>query len=370
MVECFAGKEEGPGHCQNEDRAVDAHPVPYNGHIRNNNVLPELDGLRAVAAFGILTTHVAFQTGTASGLLERFDFFVAVFFALSAFLLARGEWRGGFYRRRAWRLAPAYLVCVTVVLLALPPLSTVTFPQVIANLFLLQIYIPDGLVEGLTHLWSLCVEVAFYLVLPLYMRLEQHGRGIVIVAAVVCALVWPWLVGGPEPVNLQIWPVSFAPWFAVGLICAELERHGFRPRLNRALCWAGALVIAWFAGQVGPAGLVHPSPSEFNVRVILGACFAALVLAPVALDPRESVLSSRPMRALGRWSYSIFLWHVAVLYFAFPVLGVPLFSGHVLLVWLFTAVVSTAVAYMSFELVETAATARQPAKAKSHESPA
>lgn len=359
MDERLARDEKRPGHRQNEERAVHAHPVLYNGHIRNNNALPELDGLRAVAAFGILTTHVAFQTGTASGLLERFDFFVAVFFALSAFLLARGQWREGFYRRRFGRLAPAYLVCVVVVLLALPPLAHVSFPQVVANIFLLQIYIPDGLVDGLTHLWSLCVEVAFYLVLPLYIRLGSRGRGLAVAGAVVFALLWPWLVdglvGGPEPVNLQIWPFSFAPWFAVGLICAECERHNLRLRGGfpvRLLCWAAALAVAWFAGRVGPAGLVHPTPAEFNVRIILGTLFAALVLAPLALDPRDGFLASAPMRALGRWSYSIFLWHVAVLYFAFPVLGVPLFTGHFVPVWLFTAAVSTAVAYISYELVE------------------
>ena len=36
-------------------------------------ILPELDGLRAVAAYGIVATHVAFQTATGSAVLERFD---------------------------------------------------------------------------------------------------------------------------------------------------------------------------------------------------------------------------------------------------------------------------------------------------------
>ena len=133
-------------------------PLPYNGHIAQTNphpgphpaqLLPELDGLRAVAAYGILATHAAFQTGTESALLERFDYFVAVFFALSAFLLARGEegamLRPGYYSRRLARLAPAYLVCAAVVLLSLPPLSTATPAQAAANLLLVQIYVPDGL---------------------------------------------------------------------------------------------------------------------------------------------------------------------------------------------------------------------------------
>lgn len=325
-----------------------------------------------------MTTHVAFQTGVQSPLLERFDFFVPVFFALSAFLLARGTWRReGYYRRRVARIAPAYVVCVAVVLLVLPPLATVTVPQVLANLLLLQVYVPNGLIAGLTHLWSLCAEAALYAALPGYMALSPRGRWVALLAAVPLGLLWPWAVAGAdhEVVNLQIWPPSYAPWFAVGLLCAELERAGVRWRGPRWPYPLLALGVAWFAGVVGPAGLTHPTPAEFNVRVICGTAFAALWVAPFALGPGDSVLSSRPLRLLGRWSYSFFLWHMAVLYFVFPLLGATLFDAPFLPVWLTTFVISTAVAYVSFELVEVPgkarlATARQPARASNQESPA
>ena len=107
--------------------------------------------------------------------------------------------------------------------------------------------------------------------------------------------------------------------------------------------------------------MTHPSPSEFNARIILGTVFAALWLVPFALAPQRSgrgVLASPVMRALGRWSYSIFLWHVAVLEIAFPVLGRELFTGSVVdfaLVLAFTIAVSVAVSYISYELVESPA---------------
>ena len=57
--------------------------------------LPAVEGMRACAAMGVVLTHVAFQTGTSNGvvgrLLHRFDLAVAVFFALSGFLLWRGH---------------------------------------------------------------------------------------------------------------------------------------------------------------------------------------------------------------------------------------------------------------------------------------
>ena len=63
------------------------------GGIRS--FLPAVEGMRACAAIGVVVTHVAFQTGHSSGIIGRlfgrFDLAVAVFFALSGFLLWRGH---------------------------------------------------------------------------------------------------------------------------------------------------------------------------------------------------------------------------------------------------------------------------------------
>lgn len=348
--------------------------------------LPELEGLRAVASLGIVVTHVAFQTATESALFERFDYFVAVFFALSAFLLARGPRSADYYRKRIARIAPAYIVCVVVVLLALPDAANVSPGQAAANLLLAQIYVPNGLAPGLTQMWSLCVEVAFYLVLPAYLLLGPRGRDRALAIGVAAAFIWPWLpfvVGSLEAwnVNLQIWPISYVPWFAVGLVCAGLEGRVSTSvekvlRL-RPLWWAGALAVAWVAGVVGPSGLTHPTPAEFNARVFLGTVFCAAVVVPYALAPGSGVLTTPVMQALGKWSYSIFLWHMAVLAVVFPVLGVPLFSGWFWPVLIATVAISVAVSYVSYELVERPgarwirqARIAHPAKVTATESPA
>src|SRR5260370_42480308 len=83
-----------------------------------------LDGLRAAAAVAVVLTHVAFQTGevvrgAGGALLGRLDAGVAVFFALSGFLLYRpyvaARWDGRppppvrrYALRRAARILPAY----------------------------------------------------------------------------------------------------------------------------------------------------------------------------------------------------------------------------------------------------------------------
>ena len=71
---------------------VSSNPHPPAGQ---GGFLPAVEGMRACAAVGVVITHAAFQTGHSGGiagrLFGRFDLAVAVFFALSGFLLWRGH---------------------------------------------------------------------------------------------------------------------------------------------------------------------------------------------------------------------------------------------------------------------------------------
>ena len=145
--------------------------------------------MRACAAIGVVITHVAFQTGHTDGitgrLLGRFDLAVAVFFALSGFLLWRGHAAaarglrhvpptGHYLRSRLVRIMPGYLVAVVrdpdAAARRQAPISTVW----LANLTLTQIYVPLTLTSGLTQMWSLSVEVSFYLALPVLALLARR----------------------------------------------------------------------------------------------------------------------------------------------------------------------------------------------------
>ena len=358
-----------------------------------NGFVPALEGLRAVAAFAVLTTHVAFQTGSTTGSAinrawGRLDLSVAVFFALSGFLLWRthalharrhlpGTARPArvYLRSRLVRIMPAYLVCVAAVFLLLPQNARSSVWTWLSNLTLTQVFVPDSLVEGLTHAWSLSVEMTFYLVLPLLWWTLARLRGpasrwrIPAIAAVGAAsLGWalvPWYeLGLPERLNDQILPPAFASWFAAGMILAELATAppGRLARLarHRHARWGWwAVAAAAFAASTVPQwfteGFVHPSGPEFAARTALGVVVAFCLLAPIALAPagqRFALLGSGLATALGRWSYGVFLWHVLVLNFAFQIAFVPMFSGQMFRVWLVTAAVSTVVAAVSYALVE------------------
>ena len=208
-------------------------------------------------------------------------------------------------------------------------------------------------------------RVGFYLALPLLAlsigRLGRRGRILAIVGLAVLSLGWAYLpfVVDSE-VNRQICRPP-TPWFAVGMLAAEVE--GRVPALVRRalrvrwLWWLVALATAWVAGQewYGPLGLTHPEADEFARRVLAGTVFAAAIVLPEALAPGAVWLRHPVMRALGRWSYSVFLWHVAMLSLAFPLLGLDYFSGGFWPVLLVTLGLTLPVAVASFVFLRTRA---------------
>ncbi len=368
--------------------------------------LPALEGLRAVASLGIIGTHVAFQTGHDVGamwerMLGRFDFFVAVFFTLSGFLLWRSHragqggvvWRrrrdgstsgergssasgwAKYYRKRAARILPAYWVLVVVVLVALPVGEGANLRTWLTNLTLTQVFFADSLHGGLTHLWSLSVEVAFYVSLPLFaitlrgldpMR-RQGTRILCLLGLSVLSFGWVWLpLPYPEGVNPHIQPVAYFSWFAAGMILAEVESlaGSESERARGALAtaqrfarmrwvWIGLAVASlWLAAWMGPEGLVELTNWEFLRRTWCGFVFGAAIIGPWALAPESRFLTHPIMQALGRWSYGIFLWHMAMLSVAFPLLGVRIFDGHILAVSLVTVALTIPMAAASYALVE------------------
>ena len=58
------------------------------------------------------------------------------------------------------------------------------------------------------------------------------------------------------------------------------------------------------------------------------------------------------MVTLGRWSYGLFVWHLAALAMVFPVIGEFAFSGHMPVVLVLTLVFGFAIAAVSYALVE------------------
>ena len=369
---------------------------------------PLLDGYRAIAAFMVLTTHVAFNTGeirtpVLGPILGRMDFGVTLFFLLSGFLLYRpwaraamvaghGPAVGGYALRRAARILPAYWLMVAFTLLLLPEIQPVRWEAWPVHLGLLHIYVPGFTLEGLTQTWSLATEVAFYLLLPLLAWLAgRRGRGnpdasaryqLTILAAAVLA-AWTFTVLrvtgtlGSSTIT-GYWLPGFLDWFALGMAAAVIQ---VRLGMGGAPAWMGAvrqvaqatgwcLLIAAGLAVIAATPIAGPltfdpaSPNSLVIKHLLYGVIAAFLLLPGFLgvgDTRESparsswwaaILASPIVVYLGTISYGVFLWHLVLLRFIQNALGLQVFAGGFWLVWPLVGLASIAVASASWFILE------------------
>ena len=243
-------------------------------------------------------------------LFGRFDLAVAVFFALSGFLLWRGHAAaarglrpvpptGHYLRSRIVRIMPGYLVAVVVILTLLPD-AKADLTVWLANLTLTQIYVPLTLTAGLTQMWSLSVEVASTSRCRSW-RCGATGAGAradpgVIAAAAIVSLGWGVLspllpVEPPYGVNPLNWPPAFLSWFAAGMLLAELTVSpvGWVHRLARRRVVMAVIAVAAFlvaaSPLAGPEGLTPGTVGQFIVKTAMGAIVAGALLAPAGAGP-------------------------------------------------------------------------------------
>jgi peptidoglycan/LPS O-acetylase OafA/YrhL len=278
---------------------------------------------------------------------------VWIFFAVSGFLLYRpfvaaraagrpGPRLGDFARRRALRILPAYWLALTVLSLwPGEPYVTGPFTHDWWRYYgFMQIYGDRFRDHGLVVAWSLCVEVTFYALLPLYAfgvrRLcrmvgwKVAELGPLIAIAVVgltvrglCAsqvLGWVWsptLLG-----TMQFFTVGMG----LAVASVALQGRSVRSRLGqlalRRVEWSWLVALAAFvlANTVFDYFDVHGYPPWLQItgNDALGMATAFLVIFPAVFGttlgglPRR-ILASRLLSWLGVISYGIFLWHVSLL---------------------------------------------------------
>lgn len=335
-----------------------------------------LTGLRAVAALLVVGTHAAFVTGKLNhgylgAMAARLEIGVAIFFALSGFLLFR-PWvtaaaagsdapsAARYAHRRLRRVMPAYLATVLLAygvysVFSSGPNPGQSLAGLLRHLTLTQIYTDNYLMthlhRGLSQTWSLAVEVAFYAVLPLLAYLlvvvlcgdrwrpARLLAGLAGLAAIslgwqVVLVTTDWL-----PNSAGMWLPAHLASFAVGMGLAVLAEAGVRcpATVTLPLAFGAFLLVSTpVAGAVamGPVRVWEPL-----IKTVLYAAVAALAVAAAGLDDRglaDRVLASRPMVWLGEISYEIFLLHVLVMAVVLgEVLRWPLFTGS--MAGLFTA---------------------------------
>lgn len=364
---------------------------------------PLFDSLRAFAAIAVLAYHAAIflPHNPIIRYTARLDVGVTVFFAISGFLLYRPFVRarlhgqpmpaiGAYGWRRLLRIGPAYWVALTVVALWLPLPYVFHGSGIPVYYGFGQIYVNGDSINGIGQAWTLCVEVTFYLFLPLWalamralyrrgdrrrvLQLELAGLAALFIFSNLYKI---WALRHVAPTSLSsprfLMPLpNFLDQFAVGMAVAVLsvwyEGRALPAPLalvRRApiLCWLVAAAAFWFVStQVGLTGslLQKFTGTAFLERHECYTLIAtALLLPTVFAVPGRGVvgrvMATRPLLYLGLVSYGIYLYHLAVLTKLESWLGsnVPSgFAGHFLTYFVLGLAGSTAIASASYYLIE------------------
>ena len=281
--------------------------------------IPTLDGWRAVAILLVLWAHqgnVFYRTPEAylrGGLFYFGTWGVPIFFGLSGLLITKllleeGDRAGfvdlrAFYIRRCFRILPPMLLYLVVVFAAGLLQSKADFWSCI---FFFRNYLPWQLGSWYSgHLWSLSVEEHFYLFWPTLLVWTGVRRA------------WIWAVG------LSVLSAAWRWW---GLFPGNDSRTDLR--LDSLLMGATVAFLlhsgrgrAWLERCLNPAAWVV-TLALLVAAIRFEAQFAASLLIPLLIAGTVThpdwalsrVLDWKPFRALGRISYSLYLWQQIFLY--------------------------------------------------------
>jgi peptidoglycan/LPS O-acetylase OafA/YrhL len=267
-----------------------------------------LDAVRVLAAAMVVLCHVGYYIPSVAaqpwiehliGLRQG----VMLFFVLSGYLLYRPFVRStvdlrGYAIRRAARILPAYVLALIGISLLTGERNFLDHP--LEYLLFLQLYDPSNWQGFLGVGWSLCVEVVFYLTLPLLAlliagrlrNLMAFGGLLFLIAATSVLFVDPrWGESLPPGV---LW--CFFPGMAVAII------------ETRARWLASPLVLLLGLATLIWADVIDPSAwVVLDVRTAI----AAFLLVSWAVERRPMLGSAAPViAAAAAISYAVYLWHV------------------------------------------------------------
>ncbi|MUL46805.1 acyltransferase [Mycobacterium sp. CBMA293] len=333
-----------------------------------------LDGARGLSCLGVAVTHVTghYSPVTAHEWKTSLVGLALIFFyALSGFLLFLPYVRNlienrelpstaNFAVHRVARILPGYLVifllCNYLLQIAyvqnasMQPTRTengtgmITDPwQLIANLTLTQSYIPKYFQTGLNPSWSLTLEYAFYLSIPLL--------GMLLFAIARRSGMRPWVIVSMGPallIALGFIGRAFVPWFtsmahltdvteinwganwvavytkcfltnsdtfafgmAAAVVVVAMEHKVIREKLSRRIRLY-SFVAMFPMGLLMLVLIALANPYATSALAIVCALAILVIVAPLFRGERSGLaefLDTAPFRFVGKISLSAYLWH-------------------------------------------------------------
>jgi peptidoglycan/LPS O-acetylase OafA/YrhL len=356
---------------------------------------PGIDSLRAVAALSVFLLHGWMYSFGLETRRPRVSFSEALtyelrlglifFFVLSGYLLYRDFIRaallqegrvplGEYLSKRLFRIIPAYYAVIVGSLLLLwnagttPGVKLVPTDELWRFFLFMQNYSMETLMRLNPVTWTLCVEMLFYLILPIFgyiaytfgsKRPWAHVLLIVLLGA--SGVIWNMMAyyGEFSMIGDKALPAYF-PYFACGMLVAlGMEWKDFRKGQILRLTRLGTTVLlaVGVSGVLGNA-LWHASVIDLyhNFWIHLfqdlpaGLGFAALT-ASVVMGQGFSIQWAKMtwLTKLGVVSYGFYLWHIPLTLFG---RSLHIFPDGVWATFLYTFPLTLLISVVSWKCIE------------------
>jgi peptidoglycan/LPS O-acetylase OafA/YrhL len=344
-----------------------------------------LDGLRFLAALGVLWIHAWTYHGNARFHIGRIDladflalggngvdlFFVISGFCMYYFYASKSDFSyHDFYRflvKRWVRLSPAFYAATIIYLLYrlfIDHNISFNIIDILNSVFYLNSIFPQHNIAA--HFWTLGVEWQFYFIIPFLLIYQNRIGfkktfsiifGILFLVAVICVFI---INKQSDLLTDQIFFRGIE--FGCGTIAARLliKNNAF---FTSRILWLIAFIIITYAGRILISKpVLSLSDNYYNLFklfgfTLLGVGFAGILyLSVTSFKWLNLILGNKLFKTMGKISYSFYLWHALVLpvVAAFTLKFLPFEKGIIapVITTCISAVILYPVSLLSYNLLE------------------
>lgn len=288
--------------------------------ISKTNRYENLDGLKVIAALGIIAMHVSSNMGhplsseLISGIIGSMTHFVKLFLVLSSFGMCCGYYEKAlsgkldinkFYIRRYQKNFPFFALLILLDIIANG--FNVVWRDVISCLTMTFNFFPSHNLSIIGVGWTLGVIFAFYFLFPFFVFLIANKRRAWISFVISIVLNWCCCnyyvsVGSTDGANILLLACYF---FLGGII--YLYRQAIKKKLgnvNMFIQWGILIVVSvlWYVVKC----------EEFSITFTLKTLALLTVIVAVVISRPLVIFNNRIMHFIGQLGLEIYLSHMLV----------------------------------------------------------